>query len=517
MAITEISSYLVSSLSPARSIAIILLAPVVLAGLAIAYYGSVAIYNLWFHPLSKYPGPLLARASPLWMALSYFYGRTPTDLQKLHNQYGPVVRTGPNELSFIQPTSWKEIYGYKTQEFSKDAKYYNGLPGEPIILNADRTYHGYIRKLLAHGFSEKSLREQEPILKEYVDTLFRRLHEQGQNGERALDIVSWYNFLIFDFIGFLTFGESFNCLNTGSLHTWVGTFFGMARFMSYHQMSSRLPYFLRRLFEIQMIPRKVMKDVVTVKALNAEKTNHRLKNEPLVPDFMDNLVHSYNAGKMSQGQLEGNAQLLVIAGSETTATLLSGLTFMLLKNPRVMKKLTHEIRSRFTHTDEITLSAVNGCKYLLACIEEALRMYPPSPQPHHRIIPPGGASVNGEYLPAGTSVAVPIYAIANSELNFALPDQFIPERWTTASSDKDVDAGLFVNDRREASQPFSYGPRDCLGRNIAYAEMKLVMARMVWTFDVENATEGNWLDQRVYLVWEKAPLYVRLRPAVRGV
>ncbi|KAI1121838.1 averantin oxidoreductase [Nemania abortiva] len=507
MAVMEASSYF-SSLLSVYSISLMLFAPVVLA---IAYYGAIAIYNIWLHPLAKYPGPLLAAASPLWMTWSYFHGRTPTDLQKLHNQYGPVVRTGPNELSYINPTQWKEIYGYKPRgeaEFVKDPDYHSGLAGDPIIFNADRDYHGYIRKLLAHGFSEKSLREQEPILREYIDTMLHRLHTECQDGERPVDIASWYNYLIFDFIGFLTFGETFNCLTSGTLHTWVGVFFGAAKTLSYYQMSSRMPYFLRALFLRWVIPRDYKGVMLSLKSTNEEKIRHRLNHRPQIPDFMDSLVEAFNSGKMSAQQLEGNASLLIAAGSETTATLLSGITWLLLKNPRVLAKLTREIRTRFKAPDEITISGVNDCKYLLGCIEEALRVYPPSPQPHQRIIPSGGAVVNGEFLPGGTSVAIPIYAISNSALNWTEPESFIPERWTGEDP-------RFAGDKRESSQPFSYGPRNCIGRNLAYAEMKLVVARLVWEFDIENATEGDWMDQRVFMVWEKSPLYVKLRPARR--
>ncbi|KAI0099754.1 averantin oxidoreductase [Nemania sp. FL0031] len=509
MAATEASPHNLSLLG-ISSVSLGLLAPVVLA---IIYYGAIAIYNIWLHPLAKYPGPRLAAASPLWMISSYFYGRTPSDLHKLHERYGPVVRTSPNELSYINSIQWKEIYGYKPRgdaEFAKDPKYFSGLKGEPILFTADRDYHGYIRKLLGHGFSERSLREQEPILKEYVDILVHRLHKECQNGEKPVDIASWYNYLIFDFIGFLTFGETFNCLSSGTLHTWVGVFFGMAKTMSYKQMGSRMPYLLRVLFEHWFVPPGSMDVMRTLRSINDEKIRHRLQNNPQVPDFMDSLVEAFNSGKMSAQQLEGNAGFIISAGSETTATLLSGITWLLLKHPRVLEKLTREIRTRFNGPDEITISGLNECKYLLGCIEEALRVYPPSAQPHHRIIPPGGAFVNGEFLPAGTSVAIPIYAIANSRLNWTEPESFIPERWTGEDP-------RFASDKRESSQPFSYGPRNCLGRNLAYAEMKLVVARIVWHFDIENATEGDWMDQRVYMVWEKSPLFIKLRPVARGV
>ncbi|KAL1846859.1 hypothetical protein Daus18300_014117 [Diaporthe australafricana] len=494
MALKDTLALTASSLKPQHLWMLALGASLIIS----VYYAGLFIYNLYFHPLAKYPGPRLAAATPYWMVSSYFGGNTPYDLLELHNKYGPVVRTSPDGLSYINAPQWKEIYGHKTGqlEFSKDEKYFSGLKGEPTLLNADRHYHGYIRKLFANGFSEKAMREQESTLKEYVDLMFRRVEEESQKGIQPIDILQWYNFLTFDFIGFLTFGESFECLTTATLHTWVKIFFALAKIMAYAQMISRFPYLLRLPIAMWFIPSKVKSDAKTLNELQIEKVKHRLQTESTVPDFMDKLITAYNSGKMSFEQLSGNSQILIAAGSETTATLLS-------------EKLANEVRSAFSHPDEITFTGVNNCKYLLACIEEALRVYPPSPQPHQRIVPPGGATVNGEFLPEGVSVSIPIYAASNSPANWNRPGEFIPERWLGENPE-------FDGDKRDASQPFQIGPRGCIGRNLAYAEIKLIIARLVWQFDIQNATEGDWMgSQKVFMVWEKEPLWIKLKP-VRG-
>ncbi|KAI1414211.1 cytochrome P450 [Hypoxylon sp. FL1857] len=480
--------------------------------LPILYYICLFTYNIFFHPLSKYPGPRIASATPWWIALSLARGTTPRDLLKLHDQYGLVVRTSPNELSYIDPVQFKEIYGHKgpgQPEFAKDEKYHSGMKGGPVILNADRHYHGYIRKLLANGFSEKALREQEPVIREYVDLLFQRLHQVSQDGTATVDIVSWYNFMTFDFSGFLTFGESFDCLNNSRIHKWIEIFFSFAKFLAFNQAISRFPLPFQTPLKLWAIPMSIKSDNETLQRLNTEKIKNRLEHESGIPDFMDKLIEAYNSGKMTFEQLTGNASILIAAGSETTATLLAGLTFLLLKNPRVLQKLTREIRGAFQSPEEITITRLNQCKYLLACIEEALRFYPPSPQPHQRIIPAGGASVNGEYLPEGVAVSIPIYAACRSARNWSQPDYFIPERWTGEDPQ-------FNSDKRDASQPFSFGPRNCIGRNLAYVEMKLIIARLIWHFDIENATEGDWLDQKVYMIWEKTPLWIKLHPVWRS-
>ncbi|KAL7625624.1 hypothetical protein AAE478_004844 [Parahypoxylon ruwenzoriense] len=459
----------------------------VIALLPVVYYAYLFTYNIYFHPLSKYPGPRKAAATPWWLALPYVKGTTPKVLLDLHNQYGPVVRTSPNELSFINPPQWKEIYGHKAAgqlEFSKDKKYHSGLAGDPVILNADRHYHGYIRKLLAHGFSEKALREQEPILQQYVAVLYQKLQEISQGGTAPIDISPWYNFMTFDFIGFLTFGESFNCLTSSRIHKWIEIFFSFAKLLAYSQAISRFPSIIRSPLELCVIPTSIRSDITIVQQLNIEKIKHRLECQSDVPDFMDKLIDAYNSGKMTFNQLTGNAALLIGAGSETTATLMSGLTYLLVKHPRALRKLTTEIREAFQTPGEITIARISQCRYLPACIEEALQVYPPSPQPHHRIVPPGGATINGEFVPEGVVVAVPLYAACQSPLNYCQPEDFIPERWLG-------DDPRFAADKRETSQPFSFGPRNCIGRNLAYVEMKIIIARLIWHFDIENAT-GGW-------------------------
>ena len=72
--------------------------------------------------------------------------------------------------------------------------------------------------------------------------------------------------------------------------------------------------------------------------------------------------------------LKANASVLIIAGSETTSTLLSGITYLLLRNPEQLERLTDEVRSSFKSDDEITLLSVNKLEYMLACLNEGLRL-----------------------------------------------------------------------------------------------------------------------------------------------
>ena len=103
----------------------------------------------------------------------------------------------------------------------------------------------------------------------------------------------------------------------------------------------------------------------------------------------------------SDEEMIATARLLIIAGSETTATLLSGVTYLLVKNPRVLKKLVDEVRSTFNSESEIDLVGANKLRYMLACLDEAMRMYPPVPATFPRNVPAGGDTIGDQWVPGG--------------------------------------------------------------------------------------------------------------------
>jgi len=110
-------------------------------------------------------------------------------------------------------------------------------------------------------------------------------------------------------------------------------------------------------------------------------------------------------GGLSDEELVSNANVLIIAGSETTATLLSGVTYWLLRSPEALRRVTKEIRTVFRNEDEINFSSA-GTKlpYMLACLNEGLRIYPPVPTNLPRVCPPGQTvQVNGMDMPPGVS------------------------------------------------------------------------------------------------------------------
>ena len=213
---------------------------------------------------------------------------------------------------------------------------------------------------------------------------------------------------------------------------------------------------------------------------------------------------------MNIHELRETAAALIVGGSETTATLLSAVTYYLLKNHSVYQKLVSEIREAFQSQDQITFTGVTNLKYLLAVLDEGLRIFPPAPSGQQRFTPRQGHTIAGGFVPGNTLVCVHQWSAYHSPKNFRDPDKFVPERW--------LGDPRYEDDRRQVVHPFGMGPRNCIGMNLAYAEMRVILARVLWNFDLELCEESrDWAERLiVYQIWVKEPLMVKVTPVKRG-
>ena len=179
-------------------------------------------YNVFWHPLSLYPGHPFNCCSRLSWLWHIYYGDTHLWTEKLHRRYGPVVRIAPNELSYIEPQAWYDIYSMKPGRISMSKELEGHVPmdEEGIFTVQDDIEHARIRKSVAAGFSNKSLADQEPRLNRHFDLIIEMLYKQ--QGE--VDISHWMTLFSSDVISDLMFGQSFNSLRCSNHHTMLGLF-----------------------------------------------------------------------------------------------------------------------------------------------------------------------------------------------------------------------------------------------------------------------------------------------------
>ncbi|KAF1848218.1 cytochrome P450 monooxygenase-like protein [Cucurbitaria berberidis CBS 394.84] len=493
-----------------------------LFSLAVLYVLATLIYNVFFHPLKHIPGPLFARACGIPYAVRMRNGNIIPWIREQHERYGDAVRLAPSEVSFISgETAWPDIYGFRTGKkykntgaYSKDRSWFP-TPVNKVwsLLGANEEDHSRMRRNVSHAFSDKSLRQQETLVQSYVDLLVHRLGENAAEG-KDVDIMRWYNCTTFDVIADLSFGEPLYCLRDNQYHNWVNMILASNKAGAYIAIRNKYP-----LFKYYDIVKGTFKDTkgserarIEFYRLTHDKVESRLeKGAEGRPDFFSFIIKNQETESkaLTRKEMDTNALGFLIAGSETTATALSGTTYLLLKNPAAYAKLVHEIRSTFTSHAEITIEEVNKLEYMIACLQEGLRYYPPVPSGFPRVVPPGGDHISGHYIPGGTSVYVSQHASNRSTRNFKDPDAYVPERWVGDERYKD--------DNHDSMNPFSFGPRNCLGKSLAYAEMRLILAKVLFNFDLEIVNDSqDWMkEQKTYALWEKPSLMVKLKSVQR--
>lgn len=162
------------------------------------------------------------------------------------------------------------------------------------------------------------------------------------------------------------------------------------------------------------------------------------------------------------------------AGSVTTAIAIANATYQLLKHPRVLNKLREELDA-VLEPDEVVAShdKVKHLSHLRACLDESLRLWPPTPHGLPRQPPPEGFTVMGEYIPGITTVSISALVAHRDETVFPKADKFIPERW--------------LSEKGKELQPyfvtFSAGARGCVGRNISCLEQMVLVASVIHRYE----------------------------------
>ncbi|KAF7876990.1 uncharacterized protein EAF02_008210 [Botrytis sinoallii] len=461
-----------------------------------------AFRRLYFSPLSHIPGPARFALTKLFIANEYRLGRTSHTIEALHKQYeSDVVRIGPNEVSIINADAVTKVFSGK---YPRGTFYEVGAINGELNLNTTRDYgkHTLWRRIWERGFVSSAIKQYNTRVEMHVDKMIQILLKA--NG-KEVNVSKAMDDLTFDIMADLSFSK----------HAGLQDGTGDNSYMSYIHKYMTFAVIIGSLRNLAQLL-TYMPETSDVRMFREKGETMLMERQERGSTYQD--VFSYllsadsgSGEKFTQKELNSNANLIIIAGSDTTSSTLTQALRALAKEPRILSKLQREIDELYSATGrdkEITIDSIRNLEYLNAVVDEVLRLYNPIPSGPHATTYPQGIEVGGVHIPGNVQVEISHLVLMTDERYFPQGKSFIPERWTRERPE-------LVRDSR-AYTPFGYGVHSCVGKTLALHELRLVIARIVRTFDIQFSTshddvlfEREWKD---YMVVEVGNLWVRFLP-----
>ncbi|KAK0434863.1 cytochrome P450 monooxygenase [Desarmillaria tabescens] len=487
---------------------------IVSSGLTIALLVHLVPYLVDSHGLRSYPGPLVAKFSDAWLGCVSYKGHRSEIIHDLHMRYGSFVRIAPNHISVARADALSVVYGHGNGALK--SSFYDAFVSitRGLFNIRDRVNHTRKRKIVSHVFSQKSVLEFEPHVHRYLRQLlgqWDRLYDNalkgmsgdegegwtGHDGRLWLDCLPWANYLAFDIIGDLAFGAPFGMIRAArdlalvpedplavmASYGQAGAKYAMKEVPAVKILNARgeytmpmgaFPGWWRPLLKRTPLFRKGGQDSDTLAGMAIAAVAKRLSE----PTDKNDLLSKLQAGKDEQGNPMGREELtaealtLLIAGSDTTSNSSSAIIYFLARTPRVQEKLHQELDENLD-SGVATADQVKNLSYLHACINEGLRLHSTSALGLPRVVPNSGMMILGKYFPPGTVVSVPSYTIHRDPTVWGDDvEEYRPERWFECDS-----AAIL-----KTFNPFSVGPRACVGRNLATLELHIIIASILKRF-----------------------------------
>ncbi|KAJ5889017.1 Benzoate 4-monooxygenase cytochrome P450, partial [Penicillium taxi] len=449
-------------------------------------------YNLYFHPLSKFPGPKFAAMTFLY---EYYFdlirnGTYIWEIEKMHAKYGPIVRFNPNELHIKDSSFHDEIYSSGLRKTDRDPNQTAGFasPGS-LISTVHHDRHRLRRGLINNFFSKRAVVALEPSILDQISILMTRF-EEAKKKNTVVCLNGVFAALTADVISEYSFDMSFDFLkseaDTNDLQQAVegsSKMYHVLRILPLlHRFIADIPLWLMKmlfpegakLLEVQQSIRKQC--VECLKDSSAAKGT----TESIFSTLAD---PSTPAEERTADRLTNEAWVVLAAGMETTARTLSVGMFHLLNNKVMMLKLREELKKVMPKpTSHITWSQIEHLPFLNGVVHEALRLSYGVVFRSARIAPTEAIVYHDRVIPAGTPVSQSAYFVLTDPKVFPAPFEFQPERWIEAESQGKSLSRFFVT--------FGKGTRQCLGMNLANCELYLTIAHIARRFDMELYETG---------------------------
>ncbi|GAB1193565.1 hypothetical protein APSETT444_002786 [Aspergillus pseudonomiae] len=456
----------------------------VVAQVALAALVAHVIYQCYFHPLARYPGPFLARFTNLWRLFTFFGGQHHLSEQHLHDKYGHVVRVAPNWLSFDDLRAFEAIYGFNKSVEKDDFYVFGGPPDNRVpsvfALETDAAHRQRKRKVVGPALTSAKITRYESIITKHVDLFFTRTEAEslsGQGGEKTVvNLAPLAHRFTMDVMLELIYGpDSISHPYTDSAigATMCSTMRKLTKMAWSFSLCPSYGWIMNSRFigtVLRNLPTSKQGGPADIMALMASshtmifrrpKQVSRPAQPGIVTSWLE--VPLDDSSRMTQDEVYSEAVNLVFAGPGSVAAALTAMVYQLGTQEGLLWQ--EKLRK------EADLDAPPFSLELQAVVKETLRHCASFPTAFPRVIRPGAESVVSSLpapLPVGTTVSANTYVLGRSRRIWGDDaDQWLPQRWLEDESQRrEMDAKLVA---------FGKGSRSCVGKDLAW----LVLAKAV--------------------------------------
>lgn len=502
---------------------------------------SVIICVLRYLRLRRIPGPFFASISYLPRLTSVAKGSSHVDALNLHEKYGALVRVGPNHVSFSNGDTLTEVYSAYTK-FEKsdfylpfDAKTPHGFVPTVFSVRSEHAHRG-IKRPIAGAYSMTTLLELEALTDECISIFQDKIEAKiaaSTSHSIELDFGEWLHWYAFDLITSITFSNRLGFMTQEE--DVEGIISAIEGRLKYNATIGQAPFLHR--FLLGNKPISMMANYIpAVAKLNTasrivefgarQVSRYETKDRDNIEyrDMLDRFRRTKSDGQIQMTDTDVLMAALgnIFAGSDTTAISLRAMFSYLARNPGCLSKLLQEIdeKDKTGHLSPIvTFAESQDMPYLQACLKEAMRMHPAVGMMLERVVPEGGITISGYFIPAGTVIGANPWVVArDKEVYGEDADNFRPERWLDLW--QAIDAG---GDQTEALRnklkrmernflAFGTGSRSCLGKNVSLLEMNKLVPQILRQYHVDLIDEGKALKVKNYWFAQQVGLHCKISP-----
>jgi len=451
------------------------------------------IYYRFFHPLAKVPGPFLGSVSELYRFYHNFIrkGALYHEFDKLRERYGPVIRIAPNEVLLTDKNNYEKVYATHSGLY-KDPSFYSLIGIDSALFSTiSNEVHRRKRAILNPFFSRRAALDQEDIVQSKAAKFCRRIERDSEHG-LLTNVQIGLRAVSIDVFTEYAFGAD-NCYNSLDAEDFGVWYNNLVRGVSPMVYIFKLVPALKA--PLQGMPfwlaKKINPLAVSFMTLIRESKRQVLvvvkEIENGVNPKRDTIFHTiFKATGVDAPRVDhiaDEAYVLTAAAAETTGNAMAMCAFHVLYNPDIYANLRKELLEAFPNpTAPLDFLSLEKLPYLTGVVKEGLRLSYGVIYPLPRVVPPGGASYNGIYIPEGSVVSMSNWLMHRDPSAFPNPDVFDPERWLDPTE---------ARYREKFLTSFSRGNRMCIGKPLAMCEMYVTIGQMFRKFgDLEAPDIG---------------------------